>query len=300
MNYSQGQLKGFADAVQSLKLYRRAELRESSTDKPLIEALYVDPLQHDSVLETMLRPSTTFLIGRKGTGKSTVFQRAQHEIRKKKNAVSAYVDIKTVFESSSVDEEMVQKISAISNTLTKADVSRLLLYRAFTRAVFSDVQKELSSQIDDGFLSRIFSASQNDKRRAVIDGIKNLLDGAFEADLTDITALTDTAVSKTAEAKSSKSSTSNMGAKAEASTTGSGSGGLSYSSGREDSKDYAAGETHQYSRILLKTFNVNRIMERLADLLSNLGVTSLYIFIDDFSELPLEAMTVFVDTVLAP
>ena len=35
----------------------------------------------------MLRPNTTFVIGRKGTGKSTVFQRAQHEIRKQKRAV---------------------------------------------------------------------------------------------------------------------------------------------------------------------------------------------------------------------
>ena len=38
----------------------------------------------------------------------------------------------------------------------------------------------------------------------------------------------------------------------------------------------------------------------LRELLSRIGITRLFIFIDDFSELPDEAMTVFVDTLLAP
>lgn len=88
MRYSARELKNFSDAVQSLKLYRRAELRDEAGDAPLIEPLYVDPLQNEAVLQTMLQPNTTFVVGRKGTGKSTVFQRAQHEIRKSSNKIS--------------------------------------------------------------------------------------------------------------------------------------------------------------------------------------------------------------------
>ena len=95
--------QGFAEAAYSLKLYRRADLRDDVSDKSLIGKLYVDPLQNNAVFETMLRESTTFLIGRKGTGKSTVFQRVQHELRTRSNVISAYVDIKTVFESADVD-----------------------------------------------------------------------------------------------------------------------------------------------------------------------------------------------------
>jgi hypothetical protein len=51
-------LKGFADAAQSLKLYRRAELLDQK-DRPLIEQLYVDPLPNNAVLSAMLRPNTT-------------------------------------------------------------------------------------------------------------------------------------------------------------------------------------------------------------------------------------------------
>lgn len=94
MQFTPSDLKGFAEAAHSLKLYRRADLRDDVTDKSLIGKLYVDPLQNDAVLDTMLRESTTFLIGRKGTGKSTIFQRAQYELRSKANAVSAYVDIR--------------------------------------------------------------------------------------------------------------------------------------------------------------------------------------------------------------
>jgi putative ribosome biogenesis GTPase RsgA len=48
-----------------------------------LEALYVDPLPGDAILQTMLSSSTTFILGRKGTGKSTVFAKAQSEIRKR-------------------------------------------------------------------------------------------------------------------------------------------------------------------------------------------------------------------------
>jgi hypothetical protein len=88
MPVNANELKKFGEAAHSLKLYRRADLRDDVKDKSLIGKLYVDPLQNDAVLDTMLRESTTFIIGRKGTGKSTIFQRAQHELRSRQNTVS--------------------------------------------------------------------------------------------------------------------------------------------------------------------------------------------------------------------
>ena len=79
---SKEELEGFRAATESLKLYRRADLNDPEHGTSLIEELYVDPLPEDDVLKTVLRPHTTFVIGRKGTGKSTVFQRLQHELRK--------------------------------------------------------------------------------------------------------------------------------------------------------------------------------------------------------------------------
>jgi pantothenate kinase-related protein Tda10 len=101
------ELSGFREAVESLKLYRRADLTDPEHGTSLIEELYVDPLPQDDVFKTVLRPHTTFVIGRKGTGKSTVFQRLQHELRKTNTETSAYLDIKTIFESAQPDHGLV-------------------------------------------------------------------------------------------------------------------------------------------------------------------------------------------------
>jgi hypothetical protein len=145
MSFTPKDLRGFAEAAHSLKLYRRADLRDDVTDKSLIGKLYVDPLQNDAVLETMLRESTTFLIGRKGTGKSTVFQRAQHELRTRPNVISAYVDIKTVFESADVDLTLPTQLEQIGIVLGEDNLKKILLYRAFIRTIFNDIKSELKS-----------------------------------------------------------------------------------------------------------------------------------------------------------
>src|SRR5271165_1262052 len=104
---TQKQLQRFYHAAESLKLYRRADLHDPEKGIDVIESLYVDPLPHDQVLQKVLRANTTFLIGRKGTGKSTIFQRLQSELRKTRNKTSAYVDIKTLYESSQVDPQIL-------------------------------------------------------------------------------------------------------------------------------------------------------------------------------------------------
>ena len=85
--------RDFLKAIDTLKLYRRAELLNDE-GKQIISQLYVDPLPNSHVLETLLRPNTTFLVGRKGTGKSTIFQKAQDSLNANSNATWAYIDIR--------------------------------------------------------------------------------------------------------------------------------------------------------------------------------------------------------------
>src|SRR2546430_4442904 len=72
--WSADAISGFRNAAESLKLFRRADLTDPEHNTSLIDELYEDPLPEDAVFRNLLRPSTTFVIGRKGTGKSTVFQ----------------------------------------------------------------------------------------------------------------------------------------------------------------------------------------------------------------------------------
>lgn len=67
----------FLSMTDSLSKYRRADLKDGDGNN-LIEELYVDPLENDLILKSMLKENTTLLMGRKGTGKSTIINRFQH------------------------------------------------------------------------------------------------------------------------------------------------------------------------------------------------------------------------------
>jgi Zn finger protein HypA/HybF involved in hydrogenase expression len=296
--YSIKELQGFAKAAHSLKLYRRADLRDDITDKSLIRKLYVDPLQNDAVLETMLRDSTTFLIGRKGTGKSTVFQRAQNELRARPNSASAYVDIKTVYEAADVDPTIPAQLSQAGLALSESDLKRLLLYRAFIRAVLTDVTEELKEAVNSSIFDKVIDRSGL-KRSDISGAIQDLLEGSFETQLTDVTAIRNAASKVGRERVSSRKADTQSGVTLKASASGiSGAGDIKSSQERTFSTKEAASE--EYADLVLSTFNVSRIIEELKKLLGSIGVKRLYIFIDDFSELPEDAMRVFVDAILAP
>lgn len=89
-------LDKFSKISESLRQYRRAELKDFETDvgtKP-VDQLYVDPLPGGAVIQAVLSSNTTFLLGRKGTGKSTVFAKAQSVLRDRKDVISIYIDVK--------------------------------------------------------------------------------------------------------------------------------------------------------------------------------------------------------------
>lgn len=80
--YTEEVIDGFSKAAESLKKYRRAELLDEA-GKSILDDMYVDLLRGDVVLKKCLLDNTTFLIGRKGTGKSTIFLILENEYRKK-------------------------------------------------------------------------------------------------------------------------------------------------------------------------------------------------------------------------
>src|SRR5206468_1280260 len=58
----------------------------------------------EAVLNTMLSSSTTFISGRKGTGKSTVFAKAQSRMRDWRDLLSVYVDVKVLYDTANASE----------------------------------------------------------------------------------------------------------------------------------------------------------------------------------------------------
>ncbi|MCC8116193.1 MAG: hypothetical protein LIP18_03420 [Planctomycetes bacterium] len=131
----------FSKICDSLRQYRRAELKDfdKGQKSTAIDALYVDPLSSDVVLQQVLAPNTTFLVGKKGTGKSTIFAKAQSEIRKDPRNISIYLDVKAVYELVNANDIVFEKSSSI-----KEDVLRVHLWRKeFLRTVILEIIKEL-------------------------------------------------------------------------------------------------------------------------------------------------------------
>jgi len=109
MNFTEKQKNGFFEAVESLKKYRRADLIDEK-GRSLLEKLYTDLLPNELVLKKALQNNTTFFIGRKGTGKSTIFLRLEQELRKKENYISCYLDVKTIYEKSQANTLLLTKL----------------------------------------------------------------------------------------------------------------------------------------------------------------------------------------------
>lgn len=59
--------------------------------------MYVDILPNNGVLEKLLERGTTFLVGQRGTGKSTIIAMAQDKIAKEKKDLSIYISMRKRF-----------------------------------------------------------------------------------------------------------------------------------------------------------------------------------------------------------
>lgn len=291
--WSTSRLQAFHEAAQSLKLYRRAEILDNEQGSSLVEDLYVDPLPEDQILNTVVRPHTTFVIGRKGTGKSTIFQRLQSELRKSNFRTSAYLDIKTIYESSQVDQAAVMKLEAMEAAMSREAIARLLLYREFIHAVILEIKSELRKRIESSLWERLketFSGGYAE----LFEGLDELLESISEDNFINVAAIRTNQVQESHKKSEENSKGVNIGVTIKKDPD------LKIGAEASAKTQINSGVDHNFSEILLRTINVKRLLMALRDALAKLGIKQIYILIDDFSELPEEAMRVVVDVLLAP
>jgi Cdc6-like AAA superfamily ATPase len=286
-------LRGFQRAAESLKLARRADLIDPDQGTPLVDDLYVDPLPQDAILNTVLRASTTFVIGRKGTGKSTIFQRLQSELRRNGHQTSAYVDIKTVYESSQVDPVLLDRIAKLQDALPASELGRLLLYKGFLKEVIQAIKDELRKRVESSLWERM-KEKLTGSVSELFEGLDSVLEEADEERFINALGLrTGSVRAKSAVAEETTAKTggsASLSEKPGLSLTGEVSGHSSYSGDREN----------DFGEVLLRSLDIKGLIVRLKSLLEALNIRNLYVLIDDFSELPEDAMRVVVDVLLAP
>jgi len=290
----------FSRVAESLRKFQRAELKEFEAElgENPVDTVYVDPLENNAVLDTVLSGNTTFLFGRKGTGKSTIIARAQSEIRNKKESLSVYLDVKSINESSQTSD-ILSKQPAEYDFLNEV-IQPHLLRKSFLIEVFSRLVDEIESickktRIIDRFLGKNWKYEDLQRELDILKeqvraGIMN------ESEIPILQSIE-------SEAKNRHKFLSKKDKSAEVKVSvnpASPTGSFNLKSGSveevlDDDELYS-----KYSSAILRTFPYQDFIKKLASLLDELSFSSLIIFFDDFSELSWIEQRLFVDVILAP
>lgn len=296
--------KSFAKIAESLRQYRRAELRDFESDLGTspVEQLYVDPLPGDAILTSVLSGNTTFLLGRKGTGKSTVFAKAQAAFREQKNIITVYLDVKSIC-------DILTTASITQSQADKHNISLLtyqshLLRKTMLGKIISELLKEVRGACEKMSIWDRWS-SHRKQYHDLLDNLQSLGDRVKNIKLEnhEVPVLQEISRQVASQQQHEQSTSATLKANSGASV-GIKSATLSTSvEGAQSDFDRALDELQvyeTYSDIVMKSFPFEEIIEEIRSLLQEAKLTRLVVFFDDFSELKLIEQRLFVDIILSP
>lgn len=303
MSYSEKEKDGFFEAVESLKKYRRADLIDED-GRSILEKLYTDLLPNELILKKALLNNTTFFIGRKGTGKSTIFLRLEQELRKKDKYLSCYLDVKTIYEKS---QSQYSSIESISDLIPENVLEKYLIERTFIQNTLVAIQKELDEKYDS-FTERFSKAiGRQTKSEAIKERLEEILarisnnESLEKIELPLLKKVSSRF--KTNTQKSSKNELNLGGGEVSVGLSAEGvDGKIKTESGlKKGSYDTQIEELeNEFSSILLQVFQIKEIISEIKEILGLLNIDHLFILLDDFSEIDDNAIRRFVDVVLSP
>lgn len=294
-------IKKFSKIAESLRQYRRAELKDFEKEigaKP-IDALYVDPLPGDAVLDLVLSSNTTFVMGRKGTGKSTIFAKAQGSLRKNNNIISLYIDVNRLYDVLSPSDI---SLDDLDDSNIDSNIYRVHMLRKITLGqVIGELLQEINLACDQ---FSIFDRWLGKKKQydVLIENLKTL-----QKNITNNTKLDHhelpilQRITTQLRTKKQKENSMASAAKGSGKITLTGGSATAEASLSDFDKTLDDSETYnEYANVILKSFPFNEIFHEIQDLLSEAGLQRIVIFFDDFSELEYVDQRLFVDVILSP
>lgn len=288
----------FIEMANSLKKHQRATVFDKQ-GKNIIEELYTDPYEGDFVLNSMLDNQTTLLIGRKGTGKSTIIGRFQHEIRKDRTKLSLYLNVWTIYDLST--QSVPSNVTA-TNALSPEDQKKHELYKHFLKKVIEEIYKEINKDLfAKNRISKFFFGGITETQfKERLEKIENkILTPKFDDFTAVIQTKTNENYSEKEESKIDKGFNLEGNPKITEKALSLGSAKLSYTKGVSTGSSFS--NSDEYSRSLIRYFNVVDFIKEIKELLEEINIERIYICLDDASELKdKEALDIFMRTIVAP
>ena len=279
----------FARVAESLRQYRRAELldfEDNIGEKP-VETVYVDPLPDNSVLNSVLSGNTTFVLGRKGTGKSTLFAKAQSILRARQKTLSVYLDVKTLHEVIAAAEQ--PSVNSLEKEIDPSVTRSHLLRKEALGHVIAELLKEIGIACERmSIVQRWLGKTRKyDELKASLKALSLRIKSApLKSDELPILVKIDGNIKSKAAKERGTNNNEKLGSTLSTSA---------FEKSLEDQELY-----REYSDVILKSFPFYEIIREIRDLLDEARLQRVVIFFDDFSELKLVDQKLFVDVVLSP
>ena len=265
---------------ESLKLIQKAKIDDNGMD--LIDDIYTDMLPQNGILKKTNLPRTTIISGRKGTGKSTIFQKSIKEIDKDINIIPIYIDVKTMFDSATPNLGQAAQNKNLSDEITK-----YLVYSSFIKSIIVEVKKRVKEKLTSTLLDDILglNVSTIQDIHNELDLIDKNIDNIFssinidfikniEKDITE-----ECNIEKKIEVELSKSPSINFG----------------QSKGNKKIIKDKLEETY-----LVYLDLKNGLINNLKKIREIINIKYIYIYLDDYSEIDEVAQELFIDWFVTP
>ena len=227
-------------------------------------------------------PNTTIIIGRKGTGKSTIFQKSINDQISNKKVFPLYLDVKTIFDKATPTLKYENEIYVSKDELTK-----FLLYKNFLKEIIIEIKKRIEKHLSFNLIEKAFGIDTEKLYQIQIqlDKIEKDINDAFEK--IDINLF------------------STIGKEFEMTKMNNNSADLNISESPSFNVKFQNGKSQkvkeEFNTIFLNFLNVKSlIIDNFTEIKSILKIRNLYLYLDDFSEIDYEAQVIFVNHFIAP
>jgi DNA-binding MarR family transcriptional regulator len=269
----------FLEFAESLKLVRKTRIEDFVNDKN-IDDIYTDLLPNNGIITRLNLPRTTILVGRKGTGKSTIFQKSQKDLVANKKCISIYIDVKSLYDNST------PSIPLEAQELNK-EFQKYLIFSNLIREIVLETKNRLDDFVKVSILNKIlgFDSLQIEEINMQLEEIENSIndvikqvDGSLIRNFKQINEL-------------SSEDSANLNLKI-SSNPSLEVGGTSKS---------AANIKTEFESTLINYLDIKKsLISKLTKLKKILAIDHLYIFLDDYSEIDEDAQKIFMNWFIAP
>ncbi len=271
----------FLEFAESLKLVRRANLEKEG--KTIIEKIYTDLLPNNGVINKVNLPRTTIVVGRKGTGKSTIFYKSQMDLDKNGENITVYIDTKSLYDNST---------PSLPKELEKSEQSRelikYLIYSNLLKEIIVRTKEKIKRRLNENKIISFFGINEEkiDYINHELENIQDSIDKVFKTLDVSLTTIYKNSSEKSTENKIAASASvniENVGGSIEGST-------------KQNSV-----LKREFENTLITYLDIKKcFIDNLIRIRNIIDVKNVFIYLDDFSEIDKEAQALFIDWFIAP